>query len=102
MRDLRFKLKPLGRSGRQLLEQWIVRQRMTQAEAAELIGIDRTKLNKYLTGTIIPSLETAIRVEDATGIGMRTWLIKESHKDQAATQQVNGGHNPVWDDAAGR
>jgi transcriptional regulator with XRE-family HTH domain len=78
MRDGRMKPKgPAVLSGRALLARWIVRQRMTQAEAAEQIGISRVKLNQYLNAEARPSLETAIRIEDATGIGMRTWLLDD-------------------------
>lgn len=79
MSDARIKPKGVEaqRSGRTLLSQWIVRGRMTQAEAAERIGISRVKLNQYLNAEARPSLETAIRIEDATGIGMRMWLVED-------------------------
>jgi len=76
MADGRMKpRRPL--SGRELLNRWIVRGRMTQGEAADFIGISRVKLNQYLNGEARPSLETAIRIEDATGIGIRSWLIED-------------------------
>jgi transcriptional regulator with XRE-family HTH domain len=80
MTDARIKPKgaPARASGRTLLSQWIVRGRMTQGEAAERIGISRVKLNQYLNAEARPSLETAIRIEDATGIGMRTWLVEDA------------------------
>lgn len=79
MSDARIKPKgaPAQRSGKELLARWIVRGRMTQGEAAEQIGISRVKLNQYLNAEARPSLETAIRIEDATGIGMRTWLVDD-------------------------
>lgn len=64
-------------SARQMLDRWVVRGRMTQTEAAAHIGISRIKLNQYLHGEARPSLETAIRIEDATGIGMRAWLVDD-------------------------
>lgn len=73
MKDRRIQAKH-GLSGRALLAQWIVRHRMTQAEAADQIGVSRVKLNQYLNAEARPSLETAIRIEDATGIGVRLWL----------------------------
>ena len=76
MSDARIRPKGAGLSGKQLLARWIVRGRMTQAEAAEQIGVSRVKLNQYLNAEARPSLETAIRIEDATGIGMRTWLVE--------------------------
>lgn len=77
MKDGRIKAAGARLSGRALLARWILRQRMNQSEAAEQIGISRVKLNQYLNQEARPSLETAIRIEDATGIGMRSWLIDE-------------------------
>lgn len=77
MTDRRIKPKSGCLSGRGLLAQWLVRHRMTQAEAADQIGISRVKLNQYLNAESRPSLETAIRIEDATGIGIRLWLMDD-------------------------
>jgi plasmid maintenance system antidote protein VapI len=78
MSDGRIKPKATaGRSGRVLLERWMVRMRLTQGEAAELIGISRVTLNQYLNGDKRPGLEAAVRIEDATGITGRSWLIDE-------------------------
>jgi transcriptional regulator with XRE-family HTH domain len=86
MRDARIKpRRPL--SGRELLAQWLVRRRLTQGEGADEIGISRVKLNQYLNGEARPSLETAIRIEDATGIGIRAWLIE----DEAPAALVTAG-----------
>jgi len=79
MRDGRMKLRdPGAASARALLDRWIVRGRITQTEAADVIGISRVKLNQYLHGDARPSLETAIRIEDATGIGVRLWLLDDA------------------------
>jgi len=76
MHDARIKpRRPL--SARELLARWIVRGRMTQGEAADYIGISRVRLNQILNGESRPSLETAIRIEDATGISARLWLEDE-------------------------
>jgi transcriptional regulator with XRE-family HTH domain len=75
------RLKPKGSgglSGRALLARWIVRGRMTQQEAADQIGVSRVKLNQYLHAAALPSLETAIRIEDASGIPVRSWLVEEA------------------------
>ena len=78
MRDGRIKPRRETLSARELLARWLVRGRMTQGEGADQIGISRVKLNQYLNGDARPSLETAIRIEDATGIGARTWLLEEA------------------------
>lgn len=78
MKDGRLRPKGLTvLSGRALLERWIIRGRMTQAEAAEQIGISRVRLNQILNGESRPSLEVAIRIYDATGTGVRTWLLDD-------------------------
>lgn len=79
MRDARIRPKAGAEllSGRQLLARWIIRGRMTQGEAADQIGVSRVKLNQYLNAVARPSLETAIRIEDATGIGIRAWLLED-------------------------
>jgi transcriptional regulator with XRE-family HTH domain len=77
MKDERIKPKGPQRSARALLARWIVRGRMTQGEAAEQIGISRVKLNQYLNAEARPSLDTAIRIEDTTGVSIRTWLIAD-------------------------
>ena len=74
MSDGRSKSRTVTLGGPELLERWIMRGRMTQAEAADRIGISRVQLNQYLHGVSVPGLATAIRIEDATGIGIRTWL----------------------------
>ena len=105
MRDARIRPKgPAVLSGRALLERWIVRGRMTQGEAAEQIGISRVKLNQYLHTAARPSLETAIRIEDATGIGIRNWLQDEAAEaageglTSAAGDYVNHGNTTAAED----
>jgi plasmid maintenance system antidote protein VapI len=92
MSDARIKPKTSVQSGRQLLDRWIVRGRMTQGEAADAIGISRVKLNQYLHAEARPSLETAIRIEDATGIGMRTWLVDDQADLRRAEPEVTNGN----------
>jgi transcriptional regulator with XRE-family HTH domain len=89
MSDARIRPKAVGLSGKQLLARWIVRGRMTQAEAADQIGVSRVKLNQYLQGVARPSLETATRIEDATGIGMRAWLVEEPEQAPSAAPSVS-------------
>lgn len=77
MRDRRLNPKGPGQPARLLLERWILRGRLTQGEAAAQIGVSRVKLNQYLNAEAKPSLEMAIRIEDATGISIRSWLIHD-------------------------
>lgn len=84
MPDGRFKPKPpVHKPGPLELELWLVRQRLTQKQGAERIGISRPKLVQYLNGWARPSLETAIRIEDVTGIEIRCWLVAEPRQPGA-------------------
>lgn len=94
MTDRRIKPKSGCLSGRALLAQWLVRHRMTQAEAADQIGISRVKLNQYLNAEARPSLETAIRIEDATGIGVRLWLLADVADGIMACAETHGTTSP--------
>lgn len=92
------RIKPTDRhTARTLLARWLVRSQMTQTEAAAQIGISRVKLNQYLNAEARPSLETAIRIEDVTGIGIRLWLI-DNKPVVTAGQRVPQG-NTADDDS---
>lgn len=56
------------------LKAWIVRRELLQREAAELLRIDFTLLNHYLTGNRRPPLESAIKIERTTGIPVEAWV----------------------------
>ena len=93
MADARIKPTADRHSARTLLARWLVRGRMTQTEAAAQIGISRVKLNQYLNAEARPSLETAIRIEDVTGIGIRLWLL-DNEPVLTAGQRVPQGNTP--------
>jgi transcriptional regulator with XRE-family HTH domain len=91
MKDARLKpRRPEALSARELLARWLVRGRMTQAEAAEQIGLSRVQLNQYLQGEKRPSLEMAIRIEDATGISIRSWLSEDALETPRVTDGDTG------------
>ena len=97
MADARIKPTADRHSARTLLARWLVRGRMTQTEAAAQIGISRVKLNQYLNAEARPSLETAIRIEDVTGIGIRLWLV-DNEPVLTPDRRVPQG-NPAEDDS---
>jgi plasmid maintenance system antidote protein VapI len=59
--------------GRERLRQWIDRSKVNQLEAAEIIDIDPTQLSHILTGRRRPGLDTAVKIERATGIAVEAW-----------------------------
>jgi len=61
-------------TGRERLRQWIDRSKVNQLEAAALIGIDHTQLSHILTGRRRPGLDTAVKIEQATGIVVEAWV----------------------------
>lgn len=70
--------KPNACRGHVLLGQWLIRAKLTQAEAADYIGISRVSFNQTVNFLTLPTLISAIRIEDVTGIGVRNWLIPAS------------------------
>lgn len=61
-------------TGRERLHQWIERSKLNQVEAAEIIGMDYTQLNHILNGRRRPGLDTAVKIETATGIVVEAWV----------------------------
>lgn len=61
-------------TGRERLRQWIDRSKLNQLEAAALIGIDHGQLNHILQGRRRPGLDTAVKIEQATGIVVEAWV----------------------------
>lgn len=75
---------------------------MTQREAAETLGIHFTVLNKLLKGTRPPGRETAIVIEEKTGIPVAAWSTrvgKRRKADRRSAKTANVGrtemHNGV-------
>jgi len=67
-------------NGRDRLAQWIERSKLTQFEAAGVIGLNHTHLSKIMNNERRPGLDAAIKIERATGIVVETW---ESIEDEA-------------------
>jgi len=69
----------------------VTRSKMTQREAAELLDIHEVYLSQILKGIRQPGLTTATRIEDVTGIGVRSWQLtdlSESPEPVAATARA--------------
>jgi transcriptional regulator with XRE-family HTH domain len=61
-------------SGRELLLAWIKRSKLTQRVFAAEISLTDAHLSQILTGKRRPGLPIAIRIEDRTGVPVRSWL----------------------------
>lgn len=60
-------------AGVQMLREYLRRSQMTQRAFANQVGITETFLSQVLIGIRGFSLETAVAVEDVTGIPARSW-----------------------------
>lgn len=61
-------------TGRDRLKAWIERSKLDQVGAARVIGMHPTQLNHILTGKRRPGLDTAVKIEQATGIVVEAWV----------------------------
>jgi transcriptional regulator with XRE-family HTH domain len=60
-------------SARERLRQWIERSKLSQREAAELLGFDQTYLSQILNGKRNPGLDNAVKIEERTGVTVKAW-----------------------------
>lgn len=76
-------------SGRIQLAEWIERRDVNQREAARILEMDFTVLNKILLGHRTPGLATALAIEQRTGIVVESWM--PTREGKAAVVSSNGG-----------
>ena len=72
-------------SGRARLADWIRRSGCTQTKAAEILGITTAYLSQLLSGVRTPGLTNAIKIEDITGIAVRSWELNPLSESDVAT-----------------
>lgn len=65
--------KKQEQDGPSQLREWIARRKLTQAAAADVIGVKAIYLWRWMAGRGKPSLGMALRLQDATGISARAW-----------------------------
>ena len=93
--DFRNAKLPDMQTGRALLRSWLKRSEMLQRDFAGEISITEAYLSQVLSGKRRPSLPISVRIEDRTGIPVRSWLPSargESGKTagkQAKTRRVS-------------
>lgn len=61
-------------NGREQLRAWLERSRVSQREAARLLGVHFTHVSQILSGRRSPGLANAIAIERATGIPVESWV----------------------------
>jgi transcriptional regulator with XRE-family HTH domain len=62
-------------TGRALLAAWLERAKLSQREGAALLEVTEGKLSMYLSGSQRPGLNTALRIQDRTGVPVRSWSL---------------------------
>lgn len=74
--------------GREQLKQWTERAKLNQRELARLLNISEPFVTQILKGLRTPRLKTLVRIEDVTGIPVRSWTdAEDSDTDLAAPQR---------------
>jgi plasmid maintenance system antidote protein VapI len=56
------------------LAKWIETKGKTQTWVGLRVGVRQSSISALVSGTFEPSLETAIRLEKLTGIGVALWI----------------------------
>lgn len=74
--------------GRERLREWLDRSKFNQQEAAEILQIHPVYLSQILNGLRSPGLANAIKIEDLTGISVRSWALSDVSESADATQTV--------------
>lgn len=80
---------------RERLREWITRSRLTQREAAKLLGIHYTFLSQILNRSgrkRSPALATAVRIEQVTGIPVEAWVPTDVDETYQTDQDSAGKH----------
>ena len=70
----RMTLGPHFSEGARLLWAAIQERRLSQADVRVRVGVQPGTVTRWLYGDKIPSLESAMAIEDAFGIAARRWL----------------------------
>lgn len=78
------------KSGRERLRDWIERTKVKDYEAADLIGINPVVLSQYLSGSRTPGLDSAVKIEQVTGVSVESWLLTPESADDEAESVVAG------------
>ncbi len=76
-------------SGPEQLADWMKRRNVNQREAAVILGLDFTVVNKLLNGFRSPGLQTAITIERATGIPVEAWLPTEGGSSEPTAAETS-------------
>lgn len=65
----------MAKTGRERLREYCTRHGYKQYELAELLGLAEAHLSQILSGVRRPGLPIAVRIEDTTGIPVKSWLL---------------------------
>jgi plasmid maintenance system antidote protein VapI len=77
--------------GAERLRDWVHRSRCSKGEAAQMLGIGQVYLSQLLHRKRKPGLETAVRIEQVTGISVESWVLTtvSDHVDDELRETTN-------------
>jgi plasmid maintenance system antidote protein VapI len=80
--------KKRQRSGHFLLRKYFSAERGLQAKCAAETGIDQARLSQIAAGARRPTIAEGLRLQDATGVSVESWLVREGSraKSEGAAQ----------------
>lgn len=74
------------KSGREQLRDWIAKREMNQREAADFLGMNEVHFGQILNGVRQAGLNTAIKIEEHTGIPIKSWRQSAKRSAQRSKQ----------------
>lgn len=73
---------PTETPGRAELRDWMERAHYeTQNDAAEALGLHPVVFSQYLSGTRRPDIDTALRIQERSGIAVECWRLNDISRE---------------------
>lgn len=83
------KRPPASKSrGSELLADWCSRRNLSTAEACIALGLNESALYSFQAGRTAPGLRRAIRIQEATGIPVISWIEAPVHVEDAKPKRA--------------
>ena len=71
------------------LEQYIARNRLTQARAAEVFGVTQPRVSDLINGKLsVFSLDELVRMYDATGSSVRLVFVEDARREDSVLRRL--------------
>lgn len=76
-------------TGRVLLAGWLKRSKLTQSQAAEMLGCTPVFMSQLLSGVRRPALTNAVLIERHTGVPAESWLLTDISEPSAVPPETD-------------